>query len=75
MATVKPKKFICTFCKGNVKHIDYKDAALLSQFITFYRSIQSRFHTGVCLKHQKELSSAVKKSRIMGLLPFVRYDK
>jgi small subunit ribosomal protein S18 len=75
MTTIKQKKFICTFCKSNVKYIDYKDAGLLSQFITFYRSIQSRFHTGICLKHQKELSSAIKKSRIMGLLPFVRYEK
>ncbi len=75
MTTIKRKKFICTFCKSDVKHIDYKDAGVLSQFITFYRSIQSRFHTGVCLKHQKELSSAVKKARIMGLLPFVRYEK
>ena len=62
-------------CKNNTKHIDYKDGATLSQFITFYRSIQSRFHTGVCLKHQKNLSSAIKKARIMGLLPFVRYEK
>ncbi|MDH3324744.1 MAG: 30S ribosomal protein S18 [Candidatus Peregrinibacteria bacterium] len=71
----RPKKYICTFCRNNVEHIDYKDSALLSGFITFYRSIQSRFHTGVCLKHQKELSKSVKKARIMGLLPFVRYEK
>ncbi len=62
-------------CKNGVKHIDYKDAATLSQFITFYRSIQSRFHTGICLKHQKKLANAIKKARIMGLLPFVRYEK
>lgn len=75
MTTVRPKKFICTMCKNGVKHIDYKDAATLSQFITFYRSIQSRFHTGICLKHQKKLANAIKKARIMGLLPFVRYEK
>ncbi len=75
MTTIKPKKFICTFCKNNAKSIDYKDAGVLSQYITFYRSIQSRFHTGVCLKHQKQLASAIKKARFMGLLPFVRYEK
>ncbi len=75
MTTVRPKKFVCTMCRNNVKYIDYKDAGMLSQFITFYRSIQSRFHTGICLKHQKQLSNAIKKARIMGLLPFVRYEK
>ncbi|MCF7846956.1 MAG: 30S ribosomal protein S18 [Candidatus Gracilibacteria bacterium] len=71
----KPKKFICTFCRSKVDHIDYKDAATLAQYITYYRSIQSRFHTGICLKHQKRLSNAIKKARFMGLLPFVRYEK
>ncbi len=75
MTTIKRKKFICTFCRGKVKNIDYKDAQLLSQFITYYRSIQNRFHTGICLKHQKELAVAIKRARIMGLLPFVRHEK
>ncbi|MBT3349136.1 30S ribosomal protein S18 [bacterium] len=71
----RPKKFICTFCRNDVKEIDYKNAAVLAQYITYYRSIQSRFHTGVCLKHQRQLSTAVKRARFMGLLPFVRYEK
>ena len=71
----KPKKFICTFCRSGVSFIDYKDPKILSGFITYYRSIQSRYHTGVCLKHQKQLASAIKKARIMGLLPSVRYEK
>jgi small subunit ribosomal protein S18 len=75
MTTIKRKKFICTFCKGDVHQIDYKDAQLLSQFVTYYRSIQNRFHTGVCLKHQKSLAVAIKRARTMGLLPFVRHEK
>ncbi len=75
MTTIRPKKFICPFCKLDVKHIDYKEAGVLSKYITYYRSIQSRFHTGVCLKHQKQLAKAVKNARVIGLLPFVRYDK
>lgn len=71
----KPKKYICPFQKAGITSIDYKDPKLLSQYITYYRSIQSRFHTGVSLKMQKQLASAVKKARIMGLLPFVRYEK
>ena len=71
----RPKKFICTFCKSGTNHIDYKNPKLLAGFITYYRSIQSRFHTGVCLKHQKQLASAIKKARSMALLAAVRYDK
>ncbi|MCF7918200.1 30S ribosomal protein S18 [Candidatus Gracilibacteria bacterium] len=71
----RPKKFICTFCRNEQSYIDYKNSKLLSGFITYYRSMQSRFHTGVCLKHQKQLANAIKKSRIMALLPFVRYEK
>ncbi len=71
----KPKKFVCAFCKMEMSSIDYKNSKLLSQYVTYYRSIQSRFHTGVCLKHQKELARAIKKARIMALLPAVRYEK
>jgi len=71
----RPKKFVCAFCKNEMAFIDYKNSKLLSQYVTYYRSIQSRFHTGVCLKHQKQLSSAIKKARIMGLIAAVRYEK
>lgn len=71
----KPKKYICPFKRAGITNIDYKDPKLLSQYITYYRSIQSRFHTGVSLKMQKQLANAIKKARIMGLLPFVRYEK
>jgi len=70
----KPKKYICIFCKNGTKHIDYKDPKLLAGFITYYRSIQSRFHTGNCLKHQKMIASAIKKARQMALMPSVRYE-
>jgi len=75
MPTPRPKKFVCVFCKENTKTIDYKDAKLLAHYITYYRSIQSRFHTGVCLKHQKMLATAIKRARQMALLSAVRYDK
>lgn len=71
----KPKKYICPFTRSGITHIDYKDAKLLSQFITYYRSIQSRFRTGVSLKMQKRLAVAVKRARQMALLPAVRYEK
>lgn len=71
----RPVKFVCPFTKSGIKHIDYKDAKLLSQYITYYRSMQSRYYTGVSLKMQKRLANAIKKARVMGLLPSVRYEK
>ena len=69
----KPKKFICPFKLAGVNYIDYKDIKLLSQCITFYRSIQSRFHTGTSIKMQRQLSRAIKRARQMGLISYVRY--
>lgn len=71
----RPKKFICTICKNGEQTIDYKNPGFLANYITYYRSIQSRFHTGICPKHQKQIAAHVKRARGMGLLPAVRYEK
>ncbi len=70
----RPKKYICPFQKSGIQYIDYKDPKMLAEYITYYRSIQSRFHTGVSLKMQKQLSKAIKRARFMGLLPYVRHE-
>jgi len=62
----------CSFCKESTKYVDYKNLKILNKFITKYAKIVPRYYSGVCLKHQKMLSRAVKKSRIMALLPFVK---
>jgi small subunit ribosomal protein S18 len=71
----RPKKFICPFGQRDIEYIDYKNSKLLSEFITYYRSIQSRFRTGSSLKMQKQLARAVKRARFMALMPYVRYVK
>lgn len=71
----RPKKFICPFQLKNIDYIDYKDSKMLAEYITYYRSIQSRFRTGTSLKMQKQLARAIKRARFMGLLPYVRYVK
>jgi len=70
----KRKKYVDPFRKTGNKVIDYKNPKLLADYITYHRSIQSRFHTGVGLKNQKKLAKEIKKARFMGLLPFVRYE-
>ncbi|MFC1612488.1 30S ribosomal protein S18 [Patescibacteria group bacterium] len=65
----KPKN--CYFCTNNIRDIDYKDTATLKRFISSYGKIVPRKRSTVCMKHQKKLSQAIKRARIMGLLPFL----
>ncbi len=61
----------CFFTKHQISYIDYKDTELLRQFINPYGRLKTRRYTGVCGKHQRELASAVKRARFMGLLPYI----
>ncbi len=65
-------KTVCHFCKNDIDQIDYKDTRTLMQFINVYKKIQPRKKTGTCSYHQRKLAAAIKKSRIMALLPFIR---
>lgn len=60
----------CHFCVNNFKDIDYKDTNLLRRYVNFYGKIFARKRIGTCAKHQRKLAIAVKRSRIMALLPF-----
>ena len=64
------RKKVCQFCLDKSKAVDYKDAAKLRKFITEKGKILPRRQTGVCSKHQRELALAIKRARIMALLPF-----
>ena len=63
-------KKVCVFCgKDNV--IDYKDTAKLKKFVSESGKILPRRITGNCAKHQRELTSAVKRARHLALMPYV----
>ena len=64
------KKKVCKFCTQKLK-IDYKDADVLRRFITERGKILPRRITGTCAKHQRALAAAIKRARIIALLPFV----
>ncbi|MDR1047890.1 MAG: 30S ribosomal protein S18 [Treponema sp.] len=64
------KKKVCKFCTQKLK-IDYKDADTLRRFITERGKILPRRITGTCAKHQRALALAIKRARIIALLPFV----
>ena len=69
MATKNEK--VCYFCENNMKEIDYKNTGLLRKFVNYHMKILPGKRTGTCAWHQRKLSQAVKRSRVMALLGFV----
>ena len=65
-----PRRKVCAFCVEKATAIDYKDTAKLKKFITEKGKMLPRRMTGVCAKHQRILSSAIKRARLVALLPF-----
>ena len=65
--TNKPKRRPCQFCMGKSVYIDYKDPRL-AKYITEKGKIVTRRQTGLCAKHQRELTVAVKRARNMAMI-------
>ncbi len=63
-------KKVCQFCVDSSNKIDYKDVAKLSKFTTERAKILPRRVTGVCAKHQRELTTAIKRARQLALMPY-----
>jgi len=61
----------CYFCEHKMDKIDYKDAYFLRRFMNSQGKIYPPRKFGICAKHQRVLSNAIKRSRVMALVPFV----
>jgi len=66
-----PKKKFCRFCQRNIKFIDYKNVDILKKYVPDRGKISPRRVTGTCAFHQRKLAAAVKRARLMALLPYV----
>ncbi|WZL73117.1 30S ribosomal protein S18 [Clostridiaceae bacterium 35-E11] len=64
------KKRVCSFCADKSKHIDYKDVKKLGKYVTERGKILPRRITGTCATHQRALTVAIKRARIVALLPY-----
>ncbi len=64
------RRRVCAFCVDKVDYIDYKDAAKLRKYITERGKILPRRISGNCAKHQRSLTEAIKRARIVALLPY-----
>lgn len=65
------RKKVCLFCTDKTAVIDYKDAARLRKYISERGKILPRRVSGTCAKHQRELTTAIKRARVLALLPYV----
>ena len=66
----KGHKKVCNFCVDKVDFIDYKDTSKLRRFTSERAKILPRRVTGTCAKHQRELTTAIKRARYVALLPY-----
>ncbi|MEE1038406.1 MAG: 30S ribosomal protein S18 [Eubacterium sp.] len=64
------KKKVCQFCADKNKTIDYKDVDTLKKYVTERGKILPKRVTGTCAVHQREVTRAVKRARIVALLPY-----
>ncbi len=65
------KRRICRFCEEGITYIDYKDEKKLMRFVTEQGKIIPRRTSGNCARHQRMLTRAIKRARILALMPFV----
>lgn len=65
------RKKYCRFRKFGIKHIDYKDADFLLQFVNEQGKVLPRRITGNSLKYQRKVATAIKRARHLSLLPYV----
>ncbi len=64
------RRKVCSFCHSKDGSIDYRKLNVLHHYIDTRARIKNRRRTGVCAKHQRVLSKAIKRAREMALLPY-----
>ena len=67
----KRRKKVCAYCADKVDYIDYKDTARIRKNLSERAKILPRRVTGTCAKHQRALTTAIKRARQVALLPYV----
>jgi len=65
------RRKICRFCADKISFIDYKDVKRLGRFVTDRGKIVPRRISGTCAKHQRALTTSIKRARQMALLPYL----
>ncbi|MCL5677064.1 MAG: 30S ribosomal protein S18 [Firmicutes bacterium] len=66
----RPKKRVCSFCVDKVEAIDYKETGKLKRYTSERGKILPRRTSGNCARHQRQLTTAIKRARTIALMPF-----
>ena len=64
------RRKVCSFCVDKIAMIDYKDTARLRRYVSERGKILPSRMTGVCAEHQRQLAVAIKRARVVALMPF-----
>ena len=67
----RPRRKVCAFCADMIEMIDYKDTQRLRRYLSERGKIVPRRVTGTCARHQRQLTTAIKRARHLALLPYV----
>lgn len=65
------RKKVCAFCADKIDYIDYKDTNRLRKCTSERGKIYPRRISGTCAKHQRQLTTAIKRARHVALLPYI----
>ena len=64
------RRKVCKLCVNNVEFVDYKNVDMLRYYVPERGKIAPRRATGACSRHQRMISRAIKRARMVALLPF-----
>ncbi|WP_408634339.1 30S ribosomal protein S18 [Mycoplasmopsis alligatoris] len=64
------KKRVCEFCENSVLYIDYKDVETLKRYVNATGQIKPKANSGACAKHQRKVSTAIKRARQIAFMPY-----
>ena len=64
------RRKVCSFCVDKVESVDFKEVGRLRRYITERGKILPRRISGNCARHQRQITSAIKRARHMALMPY-----
>ena len=64
------RRKVCRFCAEKDSRIDFKDVRMLGNFLSERGKIVPSRITGTCARHQRQLTTAIKRARSVALLPY-----
>lgn len=68
---MRSSRKVCPVCETGLSSVDYKDDKTLGRFVTERGKILPRRISGMCARHQRQVGTAIKRSRYLALLPYI----